>query len=626
MKNRLNLIMKFDPFTFKYKTEKMNTTLSPLTPEQLELFTQLTGSLTKEQLAWVSGYLAGFSAQNSTIAALEPEAIPATVAANTKNTLTILYGSRTGNGEGLAKKAQNLATELGIPVVLKSMANYKTRDLQSEKNLLVIVSTHGEGEPPFAARELHEFIYSKRAPKLEGVNYAVLALGDSSYFQFCKTGKDFDEQLEKLGAKRLVPRIACDVDFEDAAGTWLKSTLPAFSSGETVVQKATPQFRLAIPTQKGEKIVGHSKKNPFPAPVFEKISLHGKGTKRQTLHIELSTENAPGLDYEPGDAAGIFPVNSVELINSVLVETGLDAGDPVLVNGKEKKLESALYKDVELSKITTDVVTRFLQFAPNEQLQKLTEDPDKFKEYLEGRDIVDLFHDYPAKIDALNLIKILRPLQPRYYSISSSPKAFPGELHLTVGVVNYENSGREKRGTCSTFLSEVSVEDEKVPIFIESNPGFRLPEDDETPIIMVGAGTGIAPYRAFVQHRELADKPGKSWLFFGNRNFETEFLYQTEWQDFLKTGALTNMDVAFSRDGDKKVYVQDRLLEKASEVYQWLEDGAHFYICGDMKNMARHVQDTLVKIVEKQGVMSKEHAQEYVDNLEKDRRLQLDVY
>ena len=626
MKNRLNLIMKFDPFTFKYKTEKMNTTLSPLTPEQLELFTQLTGSLTKEQLAWVSGYLAGFSAQNSTIAALEPEAIPATVAANTKNTLTILYGSRTGNGEGLAKKAQNLATELGIPVVLKSMANYKTRDLQSEKNLLVIVSTHGEGEPPFAARELHEFIYSKRAPKLEGVNYAVLALGDSSYFQFCKTGKDFDEQLEKLGAKRLVPRIACDVDFEDAAGTWLKSTLPAFSSGETVVQKATPQFRLAIPTQKGEKIVGHSKKNPFLAPVFEKILLHGKGTKRQTLHIELSTENAPGLDYEPGDAAGIFPVNSVELINSVLVETGLDAGDPVLVNGKEKKLESALYKDVELSKITTDVVTRFLQFAPNEQLQKLTEDPDKFKEYLEGRDIVDLFHDYPAKIDALNLIKILRPLQPRYYSISSSPKAFPGELHLTVGVVNYENSGREKRGTCSTFLSEVSVEDEKVPIFIESNPGFRLPEDDETPIIMVGAGTGIAPYRAFVQHRELADKPGKSWLFFGNRNFETEFLYQTEWQDFLKTGALTNMDVAFSRDGDKKVYVQDRLLEKASEVYQWLEDGAHFYICGDMKNMARHVQDTLVKIVEKQGVMSKEHAQEYVDNLEKDRRLQLDVY
>ena len=605
----------------------MNINISPLSAEQLELFTRLTGSLNKEQLAWVSGYLSGLSAQNPSINSLETD--EKAVTTNEQNTLTILYGSRTGNGEGLAKKAQKLAADLGIQVTLKSMANYKVRELQSEKNLLVIVSTHGEGVPPFAARELHDFIYSKRAPKLDGVNFAVLALGDSSYFHFCKTGKDFDEQLEKLGAKRLVSRVACDVDFEDTAENWLKSTLPVFASGETQTVKTAPQFRLAGVSQQAKKeteIGGYSKKNPFSAPVFEKILLHGKGSKRQTLHIELSTENAPGLEYEPGDAAGVLPVNSVELIGEVLAETGLNAGEIVTVNGSKKKLEEALYRDVELSKITVDVVARYLAIAPDEKLQKLSEDSEKFKEYLDGRDIVDLLHDFPYDIDAENLIKILRPLQPRYYSISSSPKAFPGELHLTVGVVNYENAGREKRGTCSTFLSEVGVEDEKVPVFIESNPGFRLPEDDETPIIMVGAGTGIAPYRAFVQHRELADKPGKSWLFFGNRNFETEFLYQTEWHDFLKTGALTNMDVAFSRDGDKKVYVQDRLLEKAPEVYKWLEEGAHFYICGDMKNMARHVQDTLVKIVEKEGIMSKEHAQEYVNNLEKDRRLQLDVY
>ena len=605
----------------------MNINISPLSAEQLELFTRLTGSLNKEQLAWVSGYLSGLSAQNPSINSLETD--EKAVTPNEQNALTILYGSRTGNGEGLAKKAQKLATDLGIQVTLKSMANYKVRELQSEKNLLVIVSTHGEGVPPFAARELHDFIYSKRAPKLDGVNFAVLALGDSSYFHFCKTGKDFDEQLEKLGAKRLVSRVACDVDFEDTAENWLKSTLPAFASGETQTVKTAPQFRLAGVSQQAKKeteIGGYSKKNPFSAPVFEKILLHGKGSKRQTLHIELSTENAPGLEYEPGDAAGVLPVNSVELIGEVLAETGLNAGEIVTVNGSKKKLEEALYRDVELSKITVDVVARYLAIAPDEKLQKLSEDSEKFKEYLDGRDIVDLLHDFPYDIDAENLIKILRPLQPRYYSISSSPKAFPGELHLTVGVVNYENAGREKRGTCSTFLSEVGVEDEKVPVFIESNPGFRLPEADETPIIMVGAGTGIAPYRAFVQHRELADKPGKSWLFFGNRNFETEFLYQTEWHDFLKTGALTNMDVAFSRDGDKKVYVQDRLLEKAPEVYKWLEEGAHFYICGDMKNMARHVQDTLVKIVEKEGIMSKEHAQEYVNNLEKDRRLQLDVY
>jgi sulfite reductase (NADPH) flavoprotein alpha-component len=604
----------------------MNTNISPLSSEQINLFTRLTDTLNKEQLAWVSGYLAGLSAKN--ISSVISEIAEPITEIDSQNTLTILYGSRTGNGEGLAKKALKMATELGLKVLLKSMADYKGRELQSEKNLLVIVSTHGEGIPPFAARELHEFIYSKRAPKLGSVTFAVLGLGDSSYFQFCKTGKDFDEQLEKLGAKRLVEYITCDVDFEETAESWLKTTLPAFVNDLKSLQNEANQYRISLPNKSGknENISGYSKKNPFLAPVFDKILLHGKDSKRQTLHIELSTENAAGLEYEPGDAAGVLPVNSSELITEVLTVTGLKADETVTVIGQSKQLYDALYRDVELSKITVDVVTRFLNSFPNEQLQKLTEDPDRFKEYLEGRDIVDLFQDYPTKISAENLIKLLRPLQPRYYSISSSPKAFPGELHLTVGVVNYENTGREKRGTCSTFLSEVAVEDEKVPVFIESNPGFRLPEDDETPIIMVGAGTGIAPYRAFVQHRELAENRGKSWLFFGNRNFETEFLYQTEWQSFMKSGALTKMDVAFSRDGEKKVYVQDRLLEKSAEVYKWLEEGSHFYICGDMKNMARHVQNTLVKIVEKQGVMSKEHAQEYVANLEKDRRLQLDVY
>ena len=604
----------------------MNTNTSPLSDDQIELFTRLTASLNKEQLAWVSGYLAGFSAKDVSSDSLEVQEPVAET--NTQDTLTVLYGSRTGNGEGLAKKALKMATDQGFKVLLKSMADYKVRDLQSEKNLLVIVSTHGEGVPPFAARELHEFIYSKRAPKLDGTTFAVLALGDSSYFQFCKTGKDFDEQLEKLGAKRLVPRIACDVDFEETAESWLKTTLPAFGSKAAVVERTAPKFKLSLPKQHEKTDSEHkfSKKNPFSAPVFEKILLHGKGSKRQTLHIELSIENLEGLEYEPGDAAGILPVNSPELINEVLRVTGFKADETVSLNGKSKQLYDALQREFELSKITVDVVTRFLALYPNNQLQLLTEDAAKFKEYLEGRDIVDLFQDYPTQIKAEDLIKLLRPLQPRYYSIASSPKAFPGELHLTVGLVNYENAGREKHGACSTYLSEVAVEDEKVPIFIERNPGFRLPENDETPIIMVGAGTGIAPYRAFVQHRELADKPGKSWLFFGNRNFETEFLYQAEWQSFMKSGALTKMDVAFSRDSEKKVYVQDRLLEKAPEVYKWLEEGSHFYICGDMKNMARHVQDTLVKIVEKEGVMSKENAQEYVANLEKERRLQLDVY
>lgn len=608
-----------------------------LSAEQYELFTTFANALNKEQLAWVSGYLSGLSASKSEQFSLSEENEIATSAAVSSSVsiepLTILYGSRTGNGEGLAQIALKIATEKGIKATLKNMGDYKTRDLSAEKNLLVIVSTHGDGVPPFTAKELHEFIFGKRAPQLVGVNYAVLGLGDSSYFQFCKTGKDFDEQLEKLGATRIVPAISCDVDFDDAADVWLKNTLSAFSGGEVAQQEDTTgsspkekAFKKKIPSRKlRAEQTTFSKKNPFAAPVFEKVQLHGKGSDRQTIHLELSLKDS-GLEYLPGDAAGIWPVNPSSLIEEVLAITKLEADVFVEAGGESKTLYEALFRNVELSKITTDVVTRYLAFKPNEKLLEISKNRDEFKAYLEGRDIVDLFQDYPAEITPQELINLLKPLQARYYSISSSPEACPDELHLTVGVVNYKNAGRFKQGTCSTFLSEVLVEDEHVPVFIESNPGFRLPENAQTPIIMVGAGTGIAPYRAFVQQRELSDNAGKSWLVFGNRNFESEFLYQTEWHKFLKSGALTKMDVAFSRDGDKKEYVQDRLLQNAEEVYNWLEEGAHVYICGDMNKMANDVQNALVKIVEEQGNLSADAAQEYVDNLQKAKRLQLDVY
>jgi len=597
-----------------------------LSADQKNLFIKFTETLNQNQLLWASGYLEGLLAHGSD----EEETISQNTIDSTisQPVLTILFGSRTGNGEGLALKAQTEATKQGFLVRLKNMAEYNVHDLLTESNLLIIVSTHGEGEPPFAARELHEFIYSKRAPKLETLIYAVIALGDSGYFQFCKTGKDFDVQLETLGGKRISGLVACDVDYEELFEKGLKNILAGFNGEENLNAVDTPKYRMVLKPEKGKsgKIASHTKLNPFLAPVFEKISLHGKGSKRQTLHIELNTKEATGLEYEPGDAAGVLPLNPPGLIHEVLKITGLSPDEKVIVKGESKSLYEALNHDVELSKITTDVVTRFLAFAPNDKLLKLSQETNLFKAYLEGRDIVDLFQDYPATVTSNDLIHLLRPLQPRYYSISSSPKAFPGELHLTVGVVDYINSGRNKRGTCSTFLSELAVEDEQVPVFIESNPGFRLPENDETPIIMVGAGTGIAPYRAFLQHRALADRRGKNWLFFGNRNFETEFLYQVEWQKLLKSGTLTKLNVAFSRDSEKKVYVQDRLHENAKEVYQWLEEGAHFYICGDMKNMARNVHDTLVTIIENEGVMSKEKAREYIGNMEKEKRLQLDVY
>jgi sulfite reductase (NADPH) flavoprotein alpha-component len=594
-----------------------------LSPEQLNLLTELTISLSKEQQIWVSGYIAGFSAQHTE----QPAAVQETASSVTQTALTILYGSRTGNGEGLAKKAQRLAEIQGLTVRLKNMENYRPRDLQTEKNLLVVVSTHGDGVPPFSAQEMHEFIYGKRAPKLEEVNFAVLALGDSSYFQFCKTGIDFDEQLERLGAKRLAPILTCDLDFEKPAELWLKNTLNIFSGATSQNSNVAPELKLsAVVPQNNSETVKFSKINPFSSPVFEKIPLHGKGSARQTIHLELAAETK-GLEYEPGDSAGVIPVNLPELINEVLKVARLKADDEVIINEIKGTLFDALYRKLELSKITADVVKRVLNFTPNKKLQKIVDNPVKFKEYLYGRDIVDLLQDFPVKkITAEDLVKLLRPLQPRFYSISSSPKAFPGELHLTVSVVEYENSGRRKRGACSAFLSDLAVENEQVPLFIEPNHNFRLPAKVETPIIMIGAGTGIAPYRAFVQHRELSENRGKSWLFFGNRNFETEFLYQTEWHNFLKSGALTKMNVAFSRDGSKKEYVQNRLMENSAELYKWLEEGAHCYICGDMNNMAGDVQTALVGIVEKEGAMNNESAREYVSNMQKKRQLQLDVY
>jgi sulfite reductase (NADPH) flavoprotein alpha-component len=612
----------------------MDNTSLALSDEQLQQLKTLVANLNREQLIWLSGYVAGHLEQgrhegdNPVQAAIsqEPKTEDVPVASST-NELTVIFGTRTGNSEKLAYKAAEIAKEKGLNVTVKDAGKYKTKDLQNEKNLIIICSTHGDGVPPFAARELHEFIYSKRAPKLENTTFAVLGLGDSSYFQFCKAAKDFDEQLERLGAKRLVPRIACDVDFDEDADKWLRTTIDAFAGSAAPVTKAAPQFRLVTdkPAQPKPATQVFSKKNPFLAPVFEKVNLHGRGSDRQTIHIELGADSKV-INYQPGDSAGVIPVNSVDLINEVLQTTKLD-GDTVLeYEGGKLSLREILYSKVELSKITKDVLGKYFILFPNDKLRTLIDNPDKLKNYINGRDIVDMLLDFPTKVYAEDLVKILRPLQPRYYSISSSPLACPGELHLTVGVVNYEKAGRVKKGTCSSFLSEVEIENEEVPIFIESNPGFRLPENKRTPIIMIGAGTGIAPYRAFVQHRDAEGSAGKSWLFFGNRNFETEFLYQTEWQEYLKTGVLTKMDVAFSRDTEEKIYVQHKLLENAKEVYDWIEEGANIYICGDMKYMANDVQNALNEIVQKQGKMSANDASAYLDNLQHEKRLQLDVY
>jgi len=598
----------------------MSTPISPFSEEQLENIKNLINPLNEIQLAWISGYLAGRSQlplpqQNGKAAE-----VPAADQVNRK--LTILYGSRTGNGKGLAKMTEKMAADIGLPVEVKSMEDYQPKELINEKYLLIIVSTHGDGVPPFQAKAVYDHLHGKRAQRLEETQYAVLALGDSSYFHFCKTGKDFDSKLEALGAKRIREILCCDVDYKQSDEVWIQETLADFKrltgsgSAETTVKP------VGVET---EKSVLFTKQNPYAAQVFEKINLHGRGSERTTLHIELQADVA-GLSYEPGDSAGIIPVNAKGLITELLQVTALNPDQTIEINRNKRKLGEALYRDLELSKITPDVIKRYLEQFPDNKLEAVYKDQQALQTYIYGRDIVDLLTDYPVKLTATQLVSILKPLQPRYYSIASSPNAYPGEIHLTVALVDYEQGGRNKRGTCTGFLSDVLEEDEHVPVFIESNPNFRLPAYPETPIIMIGAGTGVAPYRAFVQERALNPDSGKSWLFFGNRHFETEFLYQTEWQQHLKSGALTRMDVAFSRDGEKPVYVQHRLLEQAGDIYQWIEEGAHLYICGDMKKMAVDVQNALSTILRQEGGYNADEAQEYLNRMEQEKRLQLDVY
>ncbi len=603
-----------------------NNNLLPLSAEQIKLLTELSGSLTPLQINWVSGYFAGLSAQGSKILNEVESANTTSAQSNSAliekgKSLTILYGSRTGNGEGIAKQAQKNAAALGFEAKLKSMETYKNNDLKSEENLLIIVSTHGEGEPPFQAKTFYDFLFSKRAPKLDGVNFSVLALGDSSYLKFCQTGIEIDNRMEELGAKRFSPRVDCDVNFRDSALKWVNDSLSELNNKTLKSTNRQPELKIAETESEGI----YGKHNPFQAKVLEKTFLHGRGSNRQTLHVELSLENS-GLTYEPGDSLGIFATNPPELVESLIRTVNLSPTDKVIAETGEVALSDALFRNYELTHITPDVLNRFAKLTDNNRIKEILQSPDAVKDFIYGKDLVDLFTHFPEKLSPDQFVSVLRPVQPRLYSISSSPEAYPDEVHLTVGVVKYKNGDRNKTGLCSVFLSDRTEENETAPVFVEKNHNFRLPQNHETPIIMVGAGTGVAPYRAFLQHREQAEKRGKSWLIFGNRYSESEFLYQLEWQRHLKEKSLTRMDVAFSRDYSEKVYVQNHIEQQGKQLYDWLENGAHFYVCGDMKKMAHDVHNTLVNVVSKHGNLKPEAAEEYVLNLQQQHRYQTDVY
>ncbi|WP_439024500.1 assimilatory sulfite reductase (NADPH) flavoprotein subunit [Bacillus halotolerans] len=597
---------------------------SPFNQEQAELLNRLLPTLTESQKIWLSGYL---SAQS--VSVLETSGAPAAVSAGVtapaiSKEVTVLYGSQTGNAQGLAENAGKQLEERGFQVTVSSMSDFKPNQLKKINNLLIVVSTHGEGEPPDNALSFHEFLHGRRAPKLDDLRFSVLALGDSSYEFFCQTGKEFDQRLEELGGKRISPRVDCDLDYDEPAAEWLESVCEGLSEAEGGSAAPAP----AAAPQTGES--AYSRTNPFRAEVLENLNLNGRGSNKETRHVELSLEGS-GLTYEPGDSLGVYPENDPVLVDLLLQEMNWDPEEIVTLNkqGDVRPLKEALISHYEITVLTKPLLEQAAHLTGSEELRELLApgNEGKVKAYIEGRDLLDLIRDYgPFSVTAQEFVSILRKMPARLYSIASGLSANPDEVHLTIGAVRYDAHGRERKGVCSILCAERLQPGDTLPVYVQRNQNFKLPKDPETPIIMVGPGTGVAPFRSFMQEREETGAEGKAWMFFGDQHFVTDFLYQTEWQNWLKDGVLTKMDVAFSRDTEEKVYVQHRMLEQSAELFEWLQEGAAVYICGDEKHMAHDVHNTLLDIIEKEGNMTREKAEVYLADMQQQKRYQRDVY
>jgi len=613
----------------------MTTTFSPPVGFDEKLLEQLAQQSALQQM-WLSGYLYGIASkagQPAPAVLAETPAVAAVaspVVATTSSVLpqvTVLYGSQTGNSKKVAHQLSAKIKERGFQAVVADLNDYQTKNLKSEKIVLLVISTQGEGEPPVSAEEFYKWLHGPRAPQLEGVQFSVCALGDRSYLQYCQTGKDVDARLEALGAKRLANRVDCDVDFEEAVEGWFAEVLQKLPAPAAAATVAAAQVAVSsnghAPAKVGSAV--YDRKKPFAAPVLEKIQLNGRGSQKETWHLELSLEGS-GLSYEPGDSLGIYATNPESLVKEVLYTAMLNGNKVVAFNGKEDEFRQVLLRDVELSVLTREVVENYANWTNNAQLKSLLQDNAALKNFLWGRNVADLLREFPAALSEATLLGFLRKMPPRSYSIASSLLAHPDEVHLTVAAVRYDFNGRPHQGVASTFLADRVKTGESVPVFVEHNEYFKLPADDNTDIIMVGPGTGVAPFRAFVEERNERGASGKNWLFFGNPHFETDFLYQIEWLNHLKRGTLDRLDVAFSRDQQDKIYVQKRLTERSRLIFERLENGASFYVCGDKTRMASDVQLAVSQIIAKESGKGDEYAAEYLKNLKKQRRYLEDVY
>jgi sulfite reductase (NADPH) flavoprotein alpha-component len=599
-------------------TQAPPSALLPLNPEQLARLQAATTDLSPTQLAWVSGYFWGMlNQQPGSVMTAAPAAVEAPA-------ITLISASQTGNARRVAEQLRDdlLAAKLNVKLV--NAGDYKFKHIAQEKLLVVVTSTQGEGEPPEEAVALHKFLFSKKAPKLNGTAFAVFGLGDTSYEFFCQSGKDFDGKLAELGAERLLDRVDTDVEYQPAAAEWRERIVEVLKAR---APKETPAQAIASATGVVNDVHSspYTKEAPLTASLAVNQKITGRDSEKDVRHIEIDLADS-GLRYQPGDALGVWYQNDPTLVKELAELLWLKGDESVTVNGQTLPLSEALEWHVELTVNTANIVENYATLTRSESLLPLVGDKAKLQHYAASTPIVDMVRFSPAQLDADVLIGLLRPLTPRLYSIASSQAEVETEVHITVGAVRFDIEGRARTGGASGFLADRVEEDGEIRVFIEHNDNFRLPANPETPVIMIGPGTGIAPFRAFMQQRAADGAEGKNWLFFGNPHFTDDFLYQVEWQRYVKEGVLTNIDLAWSRDQKEKVYVQDKLREQGAELWRWINDGAHIYVCGDANRMAKDVEQALLEVIAEFGAMDTETADEYLSELRVERRYQRDVY
>jgi sulfite reductase (NADPH) flavoprotein alpha-component len=584
------------------------------------LITELADGLESNALSWLSGYFAGV-AQGKLAGRAAAPPVAAVAGVSAAKQLTIVYGSQTGNAKRVAESLAERAGGLGLSARLLRADRYPTRELKDEDLLYIVMSTQGDGEPPDDSLAFVEFLSSRRAPKLPQLKYAVLGLGDSSYPLFCGIAQTIDARLAELGAERLYEVGTADLDIETVALPWGDATIAL--AQKALKQTAAPTASVTPLHPKASKV---TREQPYLAELLLNQPITGRDSDKDVRHLEISLEGSQ-LSYQPGDALGVWPTQSDALVDAVISGLGLDAGESVEINNVARTLKEWLGRYRELTQLTKPFLTAHAELAGNDQLKTLLlpESIEQLKGYLETRQLIDLLREFPATWTAQGLVKALRPLTPRMYSIASSQSAVDQEVHLTLASVAYEYGGEARWGAASNFLAQLA-EGDKLPVFIEENPRFRLPADSSRDVIMIGPGTGVAPFRAFVQERAAAGASGRNWLFFGNPHFSSDFLYQTEWQRALQDGDLHRLDLAFSRDQAHKIYVQDKLLERAGDLYDWIQGGAHVYVCGDATRMAKDVHQALLQLARQEGGMDDTQAKEWLDELAAQGRYARDVY